>query len=184
MAIALPPLPLGTQTTFALQSNARDHTPTFGGSTQRVKRLGDRWIISVNCQSMSNAQGVAVVAKLVQGLSSTVTMIVPQPGITPSPDGTVSSGSGETLIVSGTSNVKPGVFFSLVHGGVRYLHQVTGVSGSTLSIQPMLKVVPTAGDVVEFQAPKIEGFVQGNQQAWTLNLAYGLGLSFTIVEAQ
>lgn len=165
----------------------------MGGPTQRFARVGDRWVLSVSCRSMSYAQSVGVVAVLNQGTSNKLLCPVPQPGLTIGSPGSpvVSSGSGTSLSISGFTSgygIQAGQMFSIVHGGVRYLHQataaVTASGGSaTIVIQPMLKVVVTAGDVCEFAVPYIEGFGATSQDI-VVNRNNASALNFTITEAQ
>jgi len=83
--------------------------------------------------------------------------------------------------------IREGKFFSLVIAGQRYLHQVTADVTATagtvnLPIFPMLRRQPPVGAVLELEAPKIEGFVQGNEQAWNTSRSKYLPFRFTIKE--
>ncbi|HEY0011554.1 MAG TPA: hypothetical protein VGB79_01730 [Allosphingosinicella sp.] len=137
---------------------------------------------------MKFAQAMWFCASLIQGLSEKVVCAIPQPGLdlTGISDTTaVAAGSGgKTLVVAGGGTKIVGQYLSLVSGGVRYLHMVTAVAGNTLSIYPMLKVPIAGGETVELLSPKIEGFLDGNEQGWTLGLVENIGLTFVIVEAQ
>jgi len=147
---------------------------------------------------MRAAQAGAVITALLQGLSDKLLVAFPQPGLTIGDPGTpVVSGAGQTgssLMISGFSNgyqIRNGQFFSIVQGGVRYLHRAradvtapTGGGAVSIPILPMLKVSPANGATCEFASPKIEGFVEGNEASWTTGLVENVGLSFRIVEAQ
>lgn len=160
-------------------------TSSFGGPDQRFSRVGaERFTLTVACQGMSQDQGSEIATLVACGMTDLVRMSVPQPEVTLPADGSVVSGSGASLVVSGTSPA-PGRYFSLEHGGVHYLHRVVTASGGTLTIQPPLKVVPTPGDTCHFQDPQIEGFVADN----SVSVEFGLtgvikSLSFAVREAQ
>jgi hypothetical protein len=194
MAIAIPSIPVPSQTVLTLRSNAITLTPTMGGPVQRIARPGDKWNLTVTAQAMSYMQAVAIVSALVQGTANKVLSPVPQPGMTIGSPGSpvLVSGAGTSIGVSGFSSgysIHNGQIFSLVHAGIRYLHQVTAdataTGGSaTLSIFPMLKIVPSAGDVLEFSPPKIEGFLDSPTQGWSVGIVQTVGLTFSITEAQ
>jgi hypothetical protein len=192
MAVTIPTIPAGTSTEITLRSSSTDLTPYLGGPTQRIARMGDRWLYKVECRPMKVVEAGAVIAALVSGLSEKVLCPIVQDGVDLSgySNGAVVGAvtGGSTLTHSGGGATKyVGQFFSIVKSGVRYLHMVTGVSGSgnsVLTFRPMLKVPLAGGEVLEFGAPKIEGFVDGNEQTWTVGLVSNLGVTFQIVEAQ
>jgi hypothetical protein len=187
MAAVLPTIPIGSQTSVTLKSSSVDQTPYLGGPVQRIMRLGDRWIYEVQCRPMQARQAGTFVGALLQGLSAKVLCPLKISGFDLSgySDGTATSGAGKSLVHAGGGAVKfVGQYFSLVKDGVRYLHMITSVSGQTLGFIPALKVPIAGGEVIEFGSPKIEGFLDGGEQSWTIGLVQNLGLSFRIVEAQ
>jgi hypothetical protein len=187
MAIAIPTLPAGSSTTISLKSSAVDQAPYNGGRVQRVARLGDRWSYSVDLRPMYSLQSQPLIAILLQGLSATVLcpVIVAGVDLRGQTDVTAASGAGKSIVVSGSMAKKTvGQFFSLVSGGVRYLHQITAINGQTISFLPTLKVKVSGGEVLEFAQPKIEGFLEGSEQSWAVGLVGNVGLSFKINEAQ
>ena len=156
--------------------------------------MGDRWSYQVTTRPLSYTQGVTVAVKLTQGTSQKVVCPVQQPGLAIGSPGNplAGSGSGTTLNVTGFAanySVRVGQMFSLVHGGKRYLHQitdaVTATAGgvATLAIWPTLRTPVTGGDVCEFANPQIEGFLTGLEQGWTTGLAQAIGLTFVVAEA-
>lgn len=186
MAITIPVLPAGSQTTITLKSSAIDQTPYLGGPVQRVGRMGDRWGYAVELRPMFASQSRPLIALLMQGLTSKVLCPIVLQGVDlrGQSDVFASSGAGRTITVSGSMDRKSvGQFFSLVSNGVRYLHQITSISGQTVTCNPPLKVVITGGELMEFAEPKIEGFLEGNEQSWTTGLASNVGLSFKVNEA-
>jgi hypothetical protein len=188
MAVVIPTLPDATSTEITLNSSATDQRPYLGGPIQRISRMGDKWSVKVECRTMHVRQASVLVAILLQGLSEKVLLEVREPGqnLSTYTDGTVTgAAAGRTLTHAGGGAVKfPGQFFSVVKDGVRYLHKITGVSGQVLTFLPMLKVPLTGGEVLEFGAPKIEGFLSGNSQSWTVGRVANTGVTFIVDEAQ
>lgn len=194
---SLPIIPQGSQTNIRLKSNANILESSFGGPSQRNAKMGDRWTLEVVCRPMRAAQANPVITALLQGLSEKLIAAVPQPGFEIGNPGnpTVSAAgqSGSSMTISGFTpgyQIRNGQFFSIVANGVRYLHRAradvtaNGSGAATVQFLPMLKVSPPAGSVCEFAAPKIEGFVDGNEQGWTVGMVANVGLTFKINEAQ
>ncbi len=174
-----------------------DQTPTLGGPQSRILRMGDRWAIDVETYPAKYAEhGMAYLSRLVRGLKDTVLLAFPEPGVTPRSYGApvvASAGAAGTFLpVSGLipgDVIKEGKFLSVVVGGQRYLYQaavgdvtVSGGGTATLQVEPMLRAQPAAGALVEIERPKIEGFVQGNEQAWAVSRSKYLPFRFTIME--
>jgi hypothetical protein len=188
MALQLPTLPIATTKT-TLRTSGSDLTSPFGGPTQRISRLADRWIIQIDLRPVPTTQAGPIVTALISGLTEKVLCPVALDGVDLSAysNGTVAAPvlGGTSLTHAGGGPTKfVGQFFSIVKNGVRYLHIVTAVSGSTLSFKPMLKVPLAGGEVLEFGAPKVEGFLEGNEHTWSVGRVANLGTSFTVVEAQ
>lgn len=194
MSIQLPNLSQHATSTLTLRTNAIDNKPQFGGPTQRVSRLGDRFKLDVVCRPLGYVQAMTVVATLIQGVSQKVLCPVQQPGLKIGTPGNpvASSGSGTTLTVnqlSASYAIRAGQMFSIVHGGKRYLHMVTAAATAsaggvaTLAITPMLRTAITPGDVCEFAAPQIEGFLAETTQSWSVGLASSVGLTFSVEES-
>lgn len=188
MAITFPQIPFGSSTEIKLTSSAVDQTPFLAGPVQRVSRLGDKWSISIECRKMFARQAGPVIAACIAGLAEHVILRVPQPGIDTSQwsTGTIATAaaSGRQIRISGGGAAKVvGQLFSIEKNAVHYLHQITAVSGNTLTIQPALKTPLAGGETMDFANPKIMGFVSGNSASWTVGLAENVGLSFEIGEA-
>lgn len=173
-----------------------DQDPILGGPQSKVLRMGDRWAIDVETYPAEYAEhGMKYLSRLVRGLKETVRLAFPEPGVKPRSYGApvvASAGSAGTLLpVSGLipgDVIREGKFFSMIIGGQSYLYQVavadvTVGSGGTaaLQIEPMLRRQPPAGTALDFE-PKIEGFVQGNEQAWNTSRSKYLPFRFTIKE--
>lgn len=173
-----------------------DQDPILGGPQSKVLRMGDRWAIDVETYPAEYAEhGMKYLSRLVRGLKETVRLAFPEPGVKPRSYGApvvASAGaSGTSLPVSGLipgDVIKEGKFFSMIIGGESYLYQVAVAdvavsAGGTaaLQIEPMLRRQPPAGTALDFE-PKIEGFVQGNEQAWNTSRSKYLPFRFTIKE--
>lgn len=188
MAITIPSNFSATNTEFSLRSSATQHNPTLGGPSQRIARMGDRWSVKFDVAPMRTRDAEPLISVLLAGLSEKVIVEVRQSGVDLSAygNGTVTgAASGRSLNHSGGGPTKfVGQFFSVVKNGVRYLHRITAVTGATLAFLPMLKVALTGGETIEFGSPKVEGFIDGNSQAWTVGRIANAGLSFTLIEAQ
>lgn len=173
-----------------------DQDPILGGPQSKVLRMGDRWAIDVETYPAEYAEhGMKYLSRLVRGLKETVRLAFPEPGVKPRSYGApvvASAGSSGTVLpVSGLISgdvIKEGKFFSMIIGGESYLYQVAVAdvavsAGGTaaLQIEPMLRRQPPAGTALDFE-PKIEGFVQGNEQAWNTSRSKYLPFRFTIKE--
>jgi len=173
-----------------------DQDPILGGPQSKVLRMGDRWAIDVETYPAEYAEhGMKYLSRLVRGLKETVRLTFPEPGVKPRSYGTpvvASAGSaGTSLPVSGLipgDVIREGKFFSMIIGGQSYLYQVAVADvvvnagrTATLQIEPMLRRQPPAGTALDFE-PKIEGFVQGNEQAWNTSRSKYLPFRFTIKE--
>lgn len=192
MSITLAIVPQSQQQ-ITFTSSAVENTPSYAGGRQRIARLGDRFKIDVTCRALSYTQAATVVSKLLQGSNSTVLVPVAQPGLNVGAPGSpvIASAAtgGTTITVSGFTSgyaVKEGQYFSIVHGGKRYLHLVTEaktVSGTTtLKIFPTLRTPVSANDVLEFAQPYLEGFLPVTQN-WSVGLAQTVGLTFSVEES-
>ncbi|MDF1506480.1 hypothetical protein PYV61_26230, partial [Roseisolibacter sp. H3M3-2] len=78
---------------------------------------------------------------------------------------------------------------SIVHLGRRYLHLASAaIADATgkieIPIEPMLRIFPEDGDVVEIAKPIIEGFVSGDSTRWKLLRAPYHEIGFRIEEAE
>ncbi|PTQ64455.1 hypothetical protein C8J45_103304 [Sphingomonas sp. PP-CE-3G-477] len=167
--------------------------PIFGGVLQKLLRLGDRFAIDVNLPPLTTeADGRIWTAMLMLAQRQGAVLSWPQPGLivgnpgAPAVNGTGQAGS--ILVLRGFQPgyvVRMGQFFSILHGGRRYLHfaAADGTANAQgllqLPIGPMLRIRPSDGAVCEFAAPKIEGLLDGNTRDWTLNTALMTGLNVT-----
>lgn len=196
--ITLPNCPPVRNASMKLLSYATDQTPTLGGPQTRVMRLGDRWAGDFTTYPALYAdEGRIYLSRLVRGMTDTVLIGVIEPGMRAQDYGTpqiaVGGASGMSIQVKGLGAgrvVPEGKFLSIVTGGQRFLYQTTAqVSAdangdATLPIFPMLRRQPAANDVVELSAPKMEGYVQGNEVQWEVTKSKRIGFVFSVQERE
>lgn len=195
--IELPNCPPIASATPKLVGYFTDQVPTLGGPQTRVSRLGDRWGMAVETYPAVYAdEGRVYLSRLLRGMTDTVVIAIPEPGMSGRDYGAPvvsAQASGRNLPVSGFGNgrvVEEGKFLSVIIGGQRFVYQTTaevtanGSGVAVLPIYPTLRRQPNVGAVVELSAPKIEGFVQGNEQSWQVSRSKRLGFSFAIMETE
>ncbi len=149
---------------------------SLGGPSLPIPRMGDRFALDVQIGQLRNdADGRQLIAALTQATTADAIFAFLQPNLPgpPSAGVTVVDGAGQggtTLNVRGGNAgavLAWGRFLSIVHGGRRYVHMLTGnvaIGGdgrAALPIWPMLRFISTDGDAVELDAPKIEGQLIG-----------------------
>jgi hypothetical protein len=197
MAITLPATPGPRNITARLVSRRRDLEPTFNGPTSRVRRIGSRWSIDFDLPPMTYSDAMVWVAALTSAEADTVILAVPQPGFSVgSPGSPLVNGAsqlGSTIDLDGFSTsyaAKVGQWFNVTVSSRLYLYQVATAKTASadvmndLVINPMIRASPANNSAADFATPKIEGFLSGDQTAWTVDTARHVGLSFTITEAQ
>lgn len=196
--ITLPQCPPVRNASMKLISYATDQTPTLGGPQTRVLRIGDRWAGDFTTYPALYAdEGRIYLSRLVRGMTDTVLIGVIEPGMRAGDYGLpqIASGgaSGMTIPVKGLGAgrvVPEGKFLSIVTSGQRFLYQTTaqvtadGTGNATLPIFPMLRRQPATNDVVELSAPKMEGYVQGNEVQWEITKSKRIGFVFSIQERE
>lgn len=196
MAILLPAEPVPQRWTPRALDWGGELVPPLGGETQRLNRLGDRFAIEVTLTPTQDAAlALAYVSRLRRARREGARLPFPQLNLAVGSPGDVrvdgAGQAGSWLAVRGATAgyaFREGQFFSLVSDGRRHLHSVAAAATASaaglalLAIEPMLRVSPSDGDVVEVAAPMIEGFVGGNEQGWTVDIAGTVGLSFTLTE--
>lgn len=156
--------------------------PILGGPVQNLFRLGTRFSLEFQLPPMpSEPTGRRWAADLIMAKHSGAIMPFIQDQFNVGAPGLpVVDGAGQTGMTLEMRSVTPGYafrygqFFSLIHGGKRYLHMVAAqaIVGSdgkvAVPIFPMLRVIPADGAVLEVGQPKIEGSLLGNEVAWDI----------------
>lgn len=184
MTVALPlsPMPSEAHPRY-IEYGARLAAP-FGGVTQNVSRLGDRWSMSVTMPPMNEVNARAWIAAQIRAKTTgePVRMPVPQIG---GPSGVVFSGAVNspdgTFTGSNVFSVTTGMFFSTVGpSGDSFLHLVTNLyGGGSCSVGPRLR--DNLNGPANFAVPVIEGYLESNFE-WTVGIAQIIGLSFVVTE--
>ncbi len=173
--------------------------PFLGGPVNHIFRMGTRFALEVQLPAMKNAEAAARawIADLLRGKRDGVIWEFPQPDFIPTPRANfihvAALAGAETLVINGfaAGEVVPrGAFLTLNHGGRRYLHNMftstVAEAGGVIAVEitPPLRVPATVGDVIERTPPMIQGYLDGDDASWTLELARTVGLQFVIVEEE
>ena len=198
MAISLPTTPAPNGATPFLRDFGGVLTPFMGGPELRINRIGTRFGLRITMPPMPEAVARIFIARLLQARFDRLVMEWPlldfDPGSPGSPliSAAVSGGSviGIKGMVAGYQ-IREGQFFSIVHGGRRYVHMFTanatadaGGLISAAAIFPMLRTNLGVNDVLEITQPMIEGHVlPGDELSWEIDVTRLIGLSFSVVEA-
>lgn len=172
-------------------------TPFLGGPEQLVNRVGTRWGVRCVMPPMLSDEGRLFISRLAQAKTDMLRMAWPlldfDPGLPGAPKVASATSGGMALPLKGMTagyQGREGQFFSIVHGGRRYVHMLTadftasGGGTATAAIFPMLRVALSVDDVVEIAAPMIEGLVlPGDELSWRIGLSSHAEIAFTVMEA-
>lgn len=199
MAISLPADPAPNGATPFLRDFGGVLTPSLGGPELRINRVGTRFGLRVTMPPLlSDEAGRLFVARLLQARFDRLLMEWPlldfDPGTPGAPLISAAVSGGSVIAIKGLAagyQVREGQFFSIVHGGRRYVHMFTAgatadSSGliSAATIFPILRTSLSVNDVLELAQPMIEGNVlPGDELSWDVDTARLIGLSFSVSEA-
>lgn len=195
--IVLPSLPAPNGAQPFLRDFGGTLTPFLGGPEQRINRIGMRLGIRVTMPPMETDNGRIFVSRLLQARQDRLRMEWPllsfDPGATGSPLIATAVTGGTAIAIKGLAAsyaAREGQFFSLVHGGRRYMHffagDVTASAGGTVTaaIWPPLRTNVSVNDPLELSQPLIEGMVSpGDEISWDMSLAHHVSFGFTLVES-
>jgi hypothetical protein len=147
----------------------------LGGADLQIPRMGDRFAVDVSTSQLrQDAQSRHLVAALMEATTADAKIALRLPN-TSAPirgDGVV-DGSGQTGSVLQVRGMIPnaalqwGVFFSVVHIGIHYVHMIRGqvfvdaAGRAAVPIWPMLRFITVDGEACSFEAPMIEGQLVG-----------------------
>lgn len=198
VAIALPAAPAPVDKDPFLISFAQDHEPFLGGEQIRILRVGTRFGAAFKMPPMKMDVARSWIARLTQGEGFRVSMLWRQLDFVNQKTNTtvyadtlanafslpLSGGSGSPDHADSGTRSFEGQFFNVIHDDRRYLHMVTGWQSNTvLNVWPALRTPLVAGDVVDFETPRIEGILV-NHAGWNENKAMTVGLEFVIRESK
>lgn len=194
MGVLLPTVIRQRVGTPKLRDFGADLTPPFGGEVQRFSRLGARFSVSIMYPPMEKHVAEDLIGALVDASTTNDTVIVTMPmaPLAASVGSPAVSGGGQAgavLDADGFSGglVRRGALFSFEAGGRHYLHMVRQAvtpsgGAASLAIGPMLRAQPADGADLDFAAPKLEGFIGGQDIEWDVDDAMHYGLSLTVFE--
>ncbi len=171
-------------------------TPTLGGVTQRLDRLGSRHAIDVQMPPMLMADdGRRWIARLLRAKQEGGRVAFPQVDFEPGPCGrpTVAADTtvGRIVPITGATPryaIREGQWLSVTHGARSYLYCATGQvvldgnGAGSVPVDVLLRSPLAVGDAVELARPVIEGWLSGDGYEWTLERSRTVGLGFTIAE--
>ncbi|WP_295217338.1 hypothetical protein [uncultured Brevundimonas sp.] len=86
--------------------------------------------------------------------------------------------------------LRGGQYFTVVKNGKRYLHQIvepttaTPAGLATAVITPMLRVALTGNEVIEVDAPSIEGYLDGPTSSYGTDFDKTVTVTVTVKEAE
>lgn len=170
--------------------------PALGGVTQRVGRLGSRFGIEFGTPAMYiEAEGRRWIARLQRAQREGARVAFPQVDFdVGSPGAPTVNGAhtgGMSLSVTGASphyGVREGQALNLTVSGRMYLYfaaetAILDASGAgTILLTTPMRTFLAGGEVVGLAKPVIEGWLDGTERSWTLDLARTVGLQFTVTE--
>ncbi|TNE38305.1 MAG: hypothetical protein EP345_17485 [Sphingomonadales bacterium] len=198
MPISLPTCPMPTDYQVLLRDFGSVMTPFLGGPEQRINRVGTRFGLKLDMPPLDADDGMVYLSRLLQGRSDRVLLPWPLLDFDPGDPGTpliASAIAGGSIIslkgLTAGYTVQEGQFFSIIHGGRRYVEMFTSSatadgSGNIASatIFPMLRTSLSINDVVEIETPIIEGHVlPGEELSWQIDLSNARAFSFSVMEA-
>lgn len=196
--IELPALPAPNGVAPALLDFSLTIRPATGGPVQKVARPGSRYRIEVTFPPMQPDVARVFVSRLLEA-KRTGGLVIEYPllGVSQgSPGSPVVNGAGQagtSLAVRGLTVGYPfqeGYWISIISAaGQHYLHNVrvpvtaNGSGLATLTIEPPLRFPFADGATILVAQPKIEGFIEGGEWSWSIDVARHTGISFVLEEA-
>ncbi|MFC0684628.1 hypothetical protein [Novosphingobium clariflavum] len=170
--------------------------PALGGVTQRVGRLGARFSIEYSTPvTLIESEGRRWIARLQRAQREGGRVEFPQvdfdvgtPGM-PTVDGAHTGGMA--LNITGASphyGVREGQALNLTVAGRMYLYfaaetAILDAGGAgTIELTSPMRTFLSGGEAVELAKPMVEGWLDGTERSWTIDLARTVGLQFTITE--
>lgn len=196
MSVLLPQPRLPQAAVPKLLDYGADQKAPQGGATQRLNRLGNRFSIDISYPRLRpEPDGRILASALRRAKTEGARFAFPQPGLViGDPGAPVVNGAGQAgsqLSLRGFSVgyvIKAGQFFSIIHGGRRYLHcanEDTGMGSdgaATVPIHPMLRVSPADGAICEVAQPHIEGLIAGSEVPVEWTAAKAMVPTITLTE--
>ena len=172
--------------------------PALGGAVQRVSRAGSRYRAEVSFPPLQGANARRLISRLLEAkrvgsLRIEYPLFEEAQGLpgTPVVDG--AGQAGTSLNIRGLTPYyafKEGFWLSILQAdGQPYLHNcrtnvVASAAGlATIAIEPPLRAPFANGATILLGTPVIEGFIDGGEQSWDIDVQRIYGVSVTIEEA-
>lgn len=165
-------------------------------SLERIDRKGARFKMACAYGPYPPEQGRVMVARLIAGKQEGIRIELPILHNQGSPGSPRLSAAVTTGKVIQLENLTPGYFckegyfLSLVKDGRHYLHSVrsagmaSGAGTLTVTLNEMLRNSFPDETPVHLAKPMIEGFVEGDEWAWSLSVDRVIPIEFAIEEAR
>ena len=168
----------------------------LGGIDQKIDRLGTRFSIDFKSIPLETAEdGRRFLALLQQAKLQGGRVIYPQLGFdVGSPGNTLVNGAhatGTTLAIKGATpyyTVRVGQALNIIVSGRRYLYfsasqeTMNGSGSGVITLTSKMRKILAGNEVIDFKKPCVEGFIQGDEQAWDLAAERLQSFEFTIKE--
>lgn len=171
-------------------------TSALGGPTDRIARLGSRYMAEISTPAMRiEPDGRRWAARLLRARRDGGIISIHQPGLKIGSPGTpvvaTLTSSGRSIPISGLTPryaIREGQWLNYYDAdGQRYADQVqaeviaNGSGVATVTIQELLRVPIAAASVIELAAPCIEGWIEGDFSIQR-TVDYVARFSFTVSE--
>lgn len=193
MAILLSPVP--STLNIIPVSNAGRTDPQIGGVRQRKVRLGSHFKAAGRFPPLTMDAGRAHGADMLACEVVPAQLAIPQPELVIGTPGTTlvngAGQSGYSLTLDGATAgyvFKKGQLFNHITSSRKYLYSVqaeataNGSGQVTLSIWPLLRVVPADNAALDFATPVIEGWIEIGG-GWTVTPDWTVETEFEIEES-
>lgn len=166
--------------TMRLRSATSISTSPFTYDQQTFQHQGVRWEAEVTLPPLTRADAKQVEAFFasLRGQGQTFTMGNPLHNVTAV--GTITSGSRNTMSVTGSvAGAVAGDYFEV--NGALYI--ITEIAESTFDIMPPLRTAITSATSMDFTLPQGNWRLASNEIEWNINQASLYGFTFACVEA-
>lgn len=196
--ITLPEKPAPNGVAPALLDFGLTLRPATGGPVVKVSRAGSRFRIEVTFPPMVPAVARVFLSRLLEAkraghLRIEFPLLGESQGVPGSPVVDGAGQAGTTLKLRGLTpnyRAKEGYWLSIADAtGQHYLENVRGMATAgadgkmTLTVEPPLRHPFPDGAQVFLAQPMVEGFIDGGEWSWSVDVARFSGISFTLEEA-
>lgn len=165
-------------------------------SLSRIDRKGSRYKLACTYGPYTPEQGRVMVSRLIAAKQQGMRIEFPLLHSQGSPGAPLTVGAistGKTLALDGLTPgyvYKEGYWLSLVKSGQHYLHSVrvggrASDSGTlTITLNEMIRDSFPDNTVVHLAKPMVQGFVEGDEWAWSLAVDRVIPIEFALEEAR